>query len=691
MRHVRSLRSALTSIAVFSVCLAPALGATWNPAVEISQNKTTKSATLDGSLGGGAHIKWTEEKPNNDWKIMYMNVDADGNHGAIKLVYDSTGLVANGEIKQAGNGDLWVSYEDWTSSTRGWAARSTNGGTSWTKYALGGEKFPILSRNGLTGAGMMFHVYVSSLDELHYRIWNGSSWASTQAVPGTIVEAEFWVSASAWSPNNGHVWRPYGRQSGGTNVFSKTFNGATWSSETQVSQTNGFFAWPDVAVNENGHALVVWERDASVRGRLYKPSTGWGTEVVIASNARAADVTYIPGEDDFYVAWQQPASPQKILGTRMTNGSPTTQDTISVGLNTSFSGDPDISADEYGRLHCVLEHWVDNRPEVYYTSSDEFYSPPTPPPTPDPVKNDYNDGDAKSDIAIISTGSAWTWWIKTSSSGFQNYVSHNWGSSTFNDVAVTGDFDGDGKADPTVYRPGSQSTFYALKSTTGYTGNLAVNWGSSSVNDVPVAGDFDGDQQTDIAVYRPGSSAAWHIKTSTSNYASHVSYTHGTTGDVPITGDFDGDGISDIAVYRSASSSSWRIKTSSSNFANTVVHNWGSSSLGDVPVSGDFDGDGKTDPTVYRPGSQSVWWVLKSSTNYTTWVGHNWGSSSLNDQPVTGDYDGDGQTDITVYRPSAASEWWVLTSTSGYASNFSVQWGATGMTVAGQAGQQPQH
>lgn len=290
--------------------------------------------------------------------------------------------------------------------------------------------------------------------------------------------------------------------------------------------------------------------------------------------------------------------------------------------------------------------------------------------------NDY-DGDGTSDLTLYRQAAsppyAWTWWIKTSSSGYTNNVTYNgqpplWGTSGDTAVAGINYYDTDGVGDIVVYRPGSpSSTWFVLESSYGFNPAYYGYPAYGSTGAVPVSGDYDGDGRGDYCVYYPGATYQWYVNRTTAGTIGPIAF--GTTGDIPVPGDYNADGKTDIAYYR-PSDHKWYVKQSPNFTSNMTPFTWGASSA--VPVPGDYDGDGLYDYAYYVSGSTYHWHIRYSTTGqeYTA----DWGTT--NDVAVPGDYDGDGRADLCVWRPGATGRWYVIRSSDGTQNSY--DWGTTG-------------
>ena len=221
------------------------------------------------------------------------------------------------------------------------------------------------------------------------------------------------------------------------------------------------------------------------------------------------------------------------------------------------------------------------------------------------------DGDGKFDPAVFAAGS---WTVRKSTTN-TDWTGISWGTS--GDLPVPADYDNDGTADFAVYRS-STNTFWVLTSSSGFNSYYSTALGISG--DIAVPGDFDGNGSADYAVFRP-STGHWYYKTSTAGNVTDIAW--GISTDIPAPGDFDSDGKTDPTVFR-PSTGTWYIYKSTGGSPNYIQTNWGN--LGDQPVPADYDGDGTSDLAIYRP-TTGAWWVQNSggSPAYTV---HNLGTSS---------------------------------------------------------------
>lgn len=280
------------------------------------------------------------------------------------------------------------------------------------------------------------------------------------------------------------------------------------------------------------------------------------------------------------------------------------------------------------------------------------------------------DGDRRSDIAVwrAATG-AWDYLSSAANMTAGTTSGVSFGSGSVGDIPLSGDVDGDGKADLVIYR-NSTGYWYWLTSSSGFTQGKSRQWGVPSLGDKPMLADIDGDGIDDVIIWRPYT-GVWYWLTSSSGFdpssAGSRNFGSGTVGDTPMTGDFDGDGRADLAVWRPTNSTFYWL--SPATLAGGSKQ-WGVSAAGDIPLIADFDGDHRSDFAVWRPSNGTFYWVV-SSSNYSSSAAWSmqWGYAAVGDRPSLADMDGDGKADLLVWR-TTTGEWFWLNSSRGYSPSF---------------------
>jgi hypothetical protein len=276
------------------------------------------------------------------------------------------------------------------------------------------------------------------------------------------------------------------------------------------------------------------------------------------------------------------------------------------------------------------------------------------------------DGDGRTD-PVVWRAATGAWDYLSSSTNLTNGALSGvrFGSGSVGDIPLSGDVDGDHKADLIVYRS-TTGVWYWLTSSSGFTQGGSTQWGVPSLGDKPMMADIDGDGLDDIVIWRPYT-GVWYWLTSSSGYnpsvAGSLQFGSGTVGDIPMMGDFNGDGRADVAVWRPTDGTFYWWSPAS---ATGGSKQWGVSAAGDIPMIGDLDGDHRSDLVVWRPGNGTFYWLL-SSLNYSASAAGSaqWGYDAVGDKPALADMDGDRKADLVVWRTSTG-EWFWLKSSSGY-------------------------
>jgi hypothetical protein len=247
-----------------------------------------------------------------------------------------------------------------------------------------------------------------------------------------------------------------------------------------------------------------------------------------------------------------------------------------------------------------------------------------------------------------------------------------WGLST--DIPVPGDYDGDDRTDVAVITNNTTVSPRGFQWSVDFNRDtnvdLNIRWGSASFGDIPVPGDYDGDGSDDFAVWR-NSTGEWLIDSNKDGLSDPAfpSTQLGVSGDIPVPGDYNGDGRFDYAVW-GPSTRVWYLDTNRNGTPDITTPAWGLST--DIPVPGDYDGDGWTDLSLISPSGSNLNWYIDTnrdggsdlSLSYSGW----WGAGY---KAVPADYNGDGLVDpaVAVYI-SGNWRWMIDTNRDGTPDQF---------------------
>lgn len=327
---------------------------------------SVKNAKLCASKYGGFHAIYSNCS-SSPWQTVYRRY----NNGYMtpKLVV-RYGYVPNGNLCEAGNGDIHLVWEDWDSPLEvGWAKSSDGGQTfSWQEITNTGDtKWPHIVPYGPgDSADVMMSYWQADWKDLYWRTYNGSSWGALTNM-NQNVDNEYEVFGMCRSLQDGTVYRSYGTKIGGVlSVCYRHFNGNYWEPQVVVASP-GFFCRHDIAVNTTGHILVMWEQDYRVWTRLYTPGVGWSpVEQRTNESTGFGGITAVPGTTDFYLIYCT-ATDEQVYGTRWSGGVWQPRELVSVGMAGAMLVDGEVCAGPNGTLYASWEHWGTENPQQWFS------------------------------------------------------------------------------------------------------------------------------------------------------------------------------------------------------------------------------------------------------------------------------------------------------------------------------------
>lgn len=350
-----------------------------------------KEPRVCASKDGGFHLTYRREKPA-PFAIRYAHYK--GGRFTEPVNAHTLGFLSTGDVAEAGNGDIWLLWENWTEEEQLWAARSTDKGVNWTKYQVtnhtyspgdwnGHAKSPTLSPFGPANSPNMLACSIHvKFSQLYHSTFNGASW--TAHVPSGIGTDNRYAAFGLARHPDGSVYRTYARQiSGQWQLCFRRFDGSAFGSEVVVSQMTGgrFVARPAIAINEAGQILTTWDDTERVLARFFDPVSGWGPQTQVA-NGHSGGVTAVPGRNDFYIACSG-ENLNRAQGRHVLNGvyAPA-NDNISVGMPNMFTVNVDVACDPNGVMLCTYEVWPSGEPQGFFSVSFDFATADQTPPLP---------------------------------------------------------------------------------------------------------------------------------------------------------------------------------------------------------------------------------------------------------------------------------------------------------------------
>lgn len=406
-----------TPVRLLAVCLVLVLmplsasAATWTPAMLLNSPSETdiKDPHICAAASGGFHASYKTSGMN---QMKYRRYQAGG-YSTPTFIPITAWAGGFSDICEAMNGDIWVTWENWAGSEAGgeqiWAARSINGGQSWTSWNVtqyqygpdeGGQaKNPNIVPFGQAGSAQVVASNARAVyQQLTYALFDGASWSPTAVITGGIDN--FYCNYGvARHPVDGSVYRTYGKQiSGIWQLCMRRFDGVSWSAEQVISSNGpdaGFIARPSIAINYTGRIMIVWDQNG-VWAREYNPDIGWTPQVYVSDGWSAA-VTAMPGRNEFYAVWSRS---DQIYGKRYRAGSwEPTSSHLSAGQPTGYTLSADIAACADGMLATCWENHGAGGPYAFHSLCSDFtWVDATAPPAPASVIDDGAATDSTTDL-----------------------------------------------------------------------------------------------------------------------------------------------------------------------------------------------------------------------------------------------------------------------------------------------------
>jgi hypothetical protein len=216
--------------------------------------------------------------------------------------------------------------------------------------------------------------YDGANDNIYANRFNGTAWGTAE-----LIETD--DAGSAFNPqvavdSNGHaiaVWQQSDSQDfeGLINIYANRFNGSAWGiAELIETDDAGRAINPQVAVDNNGHAIAVWHQYDGTKYNIYANrfnGTAWGTAELIetddAGNAFNPQVALDSNGNAIAVWYQYDGANDNIYANRF-NGS--SWGTAQLVENESGRADsPQVALDSNGNAIAVWTQWDGTALSIY--------------------------------------------------------------------------------------------------------------------------------------------------------------------------------------------------------------------------------------------------------------------------------------------------------------------------------------
>lgn len=212
------------------------------------------------------------------------------------------------------------------------------------------------------GASGLVHVAWSNccVAPISYSRWDGILWSTPITFPVPGADSEDAAAISTHEDNVHLVFHARtGVSAGLYDIFYTQWDGTSWSYTTKISDPLGGH-WPDIAVDTQGRAHVVWQ--SSWQGIQYTRYDGvsWSTPITLTNpgSSASAPAIAIDGMNRVHVVWSQdmPEYPSDIFYTAWDGA----QWSVPMNLSNTpgYSTSPDIAADRLGNVYVV---WTNDR------------------------------------------------------------------------------------------------------------------------------------------------------------------------------------------------------------------------------------------------------------------------------------------------------------------------------------------
>jgi len=335
-------------------------GTNWGSAVLIETDNTGSALVPQIAMdsNGNALAVWSQFYGTRD--SIWANRFDGTNWGSAELIEsDNAGHARDPQIAMDSNGNALAVWEQFDGI---WANRFD--GTNWGSAALidsdnaGDASDPQIAMDSNGNALAVWQQYDGIRNNIWANHFDGTSWGSA-----ALIETG---AGSARDPqiafdNNGNalaVWR----QNDGTrnSIWANRFGGTSWGSAALIDSDNARNALdPQIAFDNNGNALAVWQQYDGIRNNIWANrfgGTSWGSaELIESDNAGHAFYPQIAMDSNgnALAVWQQFDGTRNNIWANRFDGTNWGNAALIESDNAGGARDPQIAFDNNGNALAV--------------------------------------------------------------------------------------------------------------------------------------------------------------------------------------------------------------------------------------------------------------------------------------------------------------------------------------------------
>ncbi len=267
-------RRALSAVASFALILSlltvvtgPAQALDWSVDMRLTDDlQWDAGPSVTHTSDGKIWVVWTSARTGNN-EIFYKTYDGSVWSNETRLTNDP-GRDINPCVIEAADGKIWVVWNTYRSSLDYDIYYKIFDGFSWSSdlqlvTTLQDDNNPSITQAADGKIWIAWSSVRTGDPEIFYKVFDGLSWSTDQQL--TVDSNSDDEDPYIVQMMDGKIWVVYSKTAQATgkwgDIYYKTFDGSSWSAETQVTSNPLNDTHPAVMQSVNGRIWVTWDSD----------------------------------------------------------------------------------------------------------------------------------------------------------------------------------------------------------------------------------------------------------------------------------------------------------------------------------------------------------------------------------------------------------------------------------------------